>query len=64
MDAEREVTTVEARRDLRHLLNSVEHEKVHVRIKRYDTPTAVIVPVDWYEQAKALIAATEKERPR
>jgi prevent-host-death family protein len=53
MDAEdRRVRSDEARRTLRDLLNEVEHEGAHVYVLRYDTPAAVIVPVEWYEQAK------------
>ena len=56
-----EVRSDELRRNLRSLLNSVEREQAHVTIKRYDEPTAVIVPVAWYEQAKELIS---KDDPR
>jgi prevent-host-death family protein len=45
----------EARRGFRSLLNSVEHDGEHVTVLRYNTPAAVIVPVDWYEQALAEI---------
>jgi len=53
-----EVRTDELRRNLRPLLNSVERERAHVTVKRYDEPVAVIVPIDWYEQARALVAAS------
>ena len=49
------VYTQELRRDLRPLLNSVEYDKAHVTITRYKKPTAVIVPADWYEKAKATL---------
>ena len=47
-----EVRSEELRRNLRHLLNSVEREQAHVTIKRYDEPMAVIVPIDWYRAVK------------
>jgi prevent-host-death family protein len=56
-----EVRSEELRRNLRHLLNSVEREQAHVTIKRYDEPTAVIVPVAWYERAKSLIGDAADE---
>ena len=55
-DEERQIHSDEARRNFRDLLNSVEHDGEHITILRYDTPAAVIVPVEWHEQAKALIA--------
>ena len=56
-----EVRSDEARREFRHLLNSVENEKAHVMIKRYDTPTAVMVPIDWYERAREALALGGEE---
>lgn len=49
------VRSDEARRSLRDLLNDVEHQGEHVTILRYQTPAAVIVPVEWYEQARSAI---------
>lgn len=43
----------EARRRFRELLNAVEHNGEHVTVLRYQTPAAVIVPVEWYERAEA-----------
>jgi prevent-host-death family protein len=53
---DRTVQSDDARRKLRELLNAVEHDEEHVTILRYDTPAAVMVPVEWYEQAKRAIA--------
>ena len=44
-----------AKRHMRDLLNDVEHEGEHIYLLRYDKPAAVVVPVDWYENAKALL---------
>jgi prevent-host-death family protein len=52
MEERRQVSSDEARRDFRVLLNFVEHERAHVTISRYNIPAAVLVPVEWYEQAK------------
>ena len=57
MDPDRAVTPDDVRRGFRELLNEVEHDNEHVTIMRYDTPSVVVVPVEWYEQAKAQIAA-------
>ena len=46
----------EAKRNFRSLLNHVEHDGEHITILRYNTPAAVIVPVEWYEQARAALA--------
>lgn len=43
------VKSREARDHMRDLLNDVERGE-HVEICRYDTPTAVLVPVDWYRK--------------
>ena len=52
---DKQVRSDEARRNLRDLLDEVEHHDVHVTILRYDKPAAVLVSPDWYEQAKAAI---------
>jgi len=49
-DTDRWVRSAEAQGKFRVLLNEVEHEGEHVYILRYDTPAAVLVPVDWYER--------------
>lgn len=46
-----QVRSEEIRRRLRPLLNAVEVVGEHVTILRYDKPTAVLVPIAWYEQA-------------
>lgn len=48
-----------ARREFRSLLNRVEVQGEHLTILRYDTPTAVIVPVDWYERALAVLGGDD-----
>jgi len=53
--AEYRVRSDELRRNLRALMASVEHEGAHVEVLRYDMPVAVLVPVEWYEQAKARV---------
>jgi prevent-host-death family protein len=50
--ADREVLSDEARRSFRDLLNEVEHQGAHITIVRYKTPSAVLVPVGWYEGAR------------
>lgn len=47
---DRTVHSDDARRRLRELLNAVEHDGEHVTILRYDTPAAVMVPVEWHER--------------
>jgi prevent-host-death family protein len=60
---DRQVHSDEVRRNLRPLLNAVEHDGEHVTILRYDTPAAVMVPVDWYKQARAAIKDAPEGRP-
>lgn len=50
-----EVNSDEARRTFRDLLNEVEHQGEHVTIMRYNTPAVVVVPVQWYERARAAL---------
>jgi prevent-host-death family protein len=49
---DKRVQSDEARRNLRTLLDDVAHRDEHVTILRYDTPVAVMVPVEWYEAAR------------
>ena len=49
----------DARRRFRELLNAVEHKGEHVIVQRYAHPAAVIVPVDWYKQAKLVLGIEE-----
>lgn len=51
MEEGQQVSSDEARRDFRVLLNFVEHERAHVTISRYNIPAAVLVPVDWHSLA-------------
>ena len=44
----------EARLKMREILTAVERGE-HIELKRYDTPTGVIVPSEWYEKAKAAL---------
>lgn len=56
---EKRVQSDEARRNLRSLLDSVEHRGEHVTVLRYNIPAAVIVPVAWYEQARKALSREE-----
>lgn len=47
-----------ARRKMRDILTAVERGE-HVQLQRYDTPTAVVVPREWY--SKALVSLGEPE---
>lgn len=47
----------EARRNLRNLLDEVARG-YHITILRYDKPAAVLVPVEWYEQARSDITGS------
>lgn len=61
--ADRQVRTEEARRNFRELLNEVEHQGAHIAITRYDNPSAILVPLDWYERAVQALAASDPEYP-
>jgi PHD/YefM family antitoxin component YafN of YafNO toxin-antitoxin module len=52
------VRSEELRRNLRHLLDSVDREDAHVTIKRYDEAVAVVVPKSWYDTVIDYIGAT------
>lgn len=45
----------EAKIRLRDILNAADHGEP-TEIKRYTTPTAIVVPVPWYQDAAELIA--------
>jgi PHD/YefM family antitoxin component YafN of YafNO toxin-antitoxin module len=45
----------EARDSFRALTDEVALDGAHVTILRYNTPVAVMVPVEWHEQAVAAL---------
>jgi antitoxin (DNA-binding transcriptional repressor) of toxin-antitoxin stability system len=49
-----QVSSDEARRSWRELLNAVEHNGEQITVLRYDIPAAVVVPVEWYRNALAV----------
>lgn len=49
----------EARVKMRDILTAVERGE-HVQIQRYDTPTAVVVPVGWHDEAAAALAGQQE----
>ena len=53
-------TSEDARREWRRILNSVEHDGAHVTITRYGVPAAVVVPVEWHDEAAAALTAQKK----
>lgn len=57
---DKQVRSDEARRHLRDLLDEVEARGARIMILRYDKPAAVLVPVDWYEDALATLQKEEK----
>ena len=61
--SDRQVRTEEARRNFRELLNEVEHQGAHIAITRYDSPSAMLVPMEWYDRAVEALAARGSSRP-
>jgi PHD/YefM family antitoxin component YafN of YafNO toxin-antitoxin module len=55
-------TSDETRRELRQMLTDVEEHGEHYEVVRFKHVAAVIVPHDWYKQAKAALAA-KGEKP-
>jgi prevent-host-death family protein len=62
-ETDRWVRSDEARAKFRDLVDEVAHEDAHVYLLRYDKPVAVIVPVEWYEQARATLASPTEDQP-
>ena len=56
----KQVPSDEVRRSLRVLLTEVEFG-AHVMITRWRIPSAVMVPIDWYEQARQALANGEEK---
>ena len=50
----------EARLKMRDILTAVERGE-HIELKRYDTPSGVIVPQGWYHAVEALLAVMEQD---
>jgi prevent-host-death family protein len=44
----------------RELADAVEHKGEHVIVQRYTRPVAVVVPIEWYEQARQALKENEK----
>ena len=55
VDGATHVRPSQMRVHFRAVLNEVEHEGVHIFVLRYDKPSAVIVSVEWFEQARAAL---------
>lgn len=60
-DEDRWVRSDEARAKFSALIDEVTHDGAHVYLLRYDKPTAVIVPVEWYEQVRKQVSANGSE---
>lgn len=57
----KDMSSDDARRNLRQVLNEVEQGGEHVTIHRYGIPAAVIVPVDWYRSAGGKLTPDTKD---
>ena len=57
---DKQVHSDEMRRNLRTLLTEVEFG-AHVTITRWNAPAAVMVPVEWYEQARQALANERRQ---
>lgn len=57
-------TTDELRRRMPDFLEAVRWQKRAIRVRRYTTELAVVVPVDWYERAVAEIGEPGAEPPQ
>lgn len=58
MNNDRQVSSDEARTKFRDLMDEVARTGDRVHIMRYGKPTAVIVPVDWYDAVIGYVHAT------
>ncbi len=56
VDSVREIRSDEARRTLRDILDEIEHDGEHVTVLRYQRPAVVMVPVEWYQKARAALS--------
>jgi PHD/YefM family antitoxin component YafN of YafNO toxin-antitoxin module len=43
----------------RETLNDIEQDGSHVIVSRYGKPSVVMVPVEWYEEAKRLLGEAQ-----
>ena len=59
-DTDRWVRSAEAQAKFRDLLDDVE-DGAHIYVLRYDRPEAVLVPVEWFEAAKARLETGRNE---
>jgi GIY-YIG catalytic domain-containing protein len=54
--ADNQILSDQVRLHFRATLSRIQHDGAHLHVVRYSKPVAVLIPVDWYEQAKALIS--------
>jgi PHD/YefM family antitoxin component YafN of YafNO toxin-antitoxin module len=59
-DTDRWVRSDEARAKLRDLLDEIAASGAQIYVLRYDKPAAVLVPVEWFERAKAALEGGER----
>jgi antitoxin (DNA-binding transcriptional repressor) of toxin-antitoxin stability system len=52
----------DARLKMREILGAVERGET-VEIRRYDTPTAIVVSPEWFKRAQAALGETEEIQP-
>lgn len=53
----RQSSSDDVRRNWRQMLTDIEEHGEHVGVVRYKHLAAVVVPADWYEQARSALAA-------
>ncbi|MFF2191724.1 hypothetical protein [Streptomyces sp. NPDC058157] len=58
-----EMTVEAARKGWGELIESMKWRPRGVRIRKYKTPVAAMVPIDWYERAVAAIGKPGDEPP-
>ena len=56
-------TSEDARREWRRILNKVDHGE-QVGITRYGEPAAIVVPVEWHDEAAAALTAKKTSRKK
>ncbi len=56
----------DARKRWREIVDDVEHNKAHCEIRRYTRRSAMLVPADWYDRARARLGdpPTDNGSPR
>lgn len=58
----KQILSDDARKRFREVVDDIQQNNEHYQVLRYQTPSAMIVPVSWFERAKAALDMVSDDR--